>query len=73
MGTGDEEHFYLETISNIVIKIADILKIKPEKTTFYGSSAGDTPLYSSADCSKARPPWSTIHKLSCTTIIKAMS
>ncbi|MBU8580624.1 MULTISPECIES: glycosyl transferase family 2 [Bacillus] len=39
-GQGDEEHFYLETISNIVIKIADILKIKPEKTTFYGSSAG---------------------------------
>ncbi|MED1740713.1 glycosyl transferase family 2 [Bacillus swezeyi] len=39
-GQGDEEHFYLETISEIIMKITEMLNIKPENTTFYGSSAG---------------------------------
>ncbi|MEG7335239.1 glycosyl transferase family 2 [Bacillus sp. 0102A] len=39
-GQGDKEHFYLETISEIIVKISEIIKIQPEKTTFYGSSAG---------------------------------
>ncbi|ASB87140.1 glycosyl transferase family 2 [Bacillus sonorensis] len=39
-GQGNENHFYLESISAIIEKMTEILNIKPENITFYGSSAG---------------------------------
>lgn len=38
-GQGNENHFYLESISAIIEKMTEILNIKPENITFYGSSA----------------------------------
>lgn len=39
-GLGDEHHYYLDSISEIIKKIASILEIPSSETFYFGSSAG---------------------------------
>ena len=39
-GFGEDNHYYLESISEIVKKVANILQIPSENTIYFGSSAG---------------------------------